>query len=420
VISSELCKHRVPSNSWPSPSFQEQQLASRRLVFQRDRVVFICQKNYGGWSEDVVFEDTMEGIPGDSHDNEDNKAGDNHDGDEDSSDEDGSDEDDSDEDENDSDETRNNDDVTVNVDRSNINDYTDLIMNYSGLSLSYESDRYHAFAGMNRYFKEELLADLCHGIPDSLFDWFLVWVPSSGVLARRDTCPSWSWSGWNGSISVRVMHTFQHKISVIRQQIRRRTWIIWYQRKAHDSEECLLVWSPLQESHDLSPTNFYGGPIQSHFSFDCTQTVPTRRTLDNAPTYLEDSHSPSPGSGFLQFWTVSVYFKLEISANVSYERGTQGHKRVGIFGRDGRELSSILIDPKWAEANVPRIHEFILLCEGQDKPFSFAGRTGWSYIIMLLEWRGDWAERVSLGIIRKDDLFQALGQGPVWKEIILG
>ena len=47
---------------------------------------------------------------------------------------------------------------------------------------------------------------------------------------------------------------------------------------------------------------------------------------------------------------------------------------------------------------------------------------GWKYRVMLIDWRGggQWAERVAIGAIEKEDLQEGLGTRPVWKEIILG
>lgn len=39
---------------------------------------------------------------------------------------------------------------------------------------------------------------------------------------------------------------------------------------------------------------------------------------------------------------------------------------------------------------------------------------------MLIEWHDEWAQRVSVGSIEKHDVGEGLGQGPVWKEILLG
>ncbi|KJA18229.1 hypothetical protein HYPSUDRAFT_205487 [Hypholoma sublateritium FD-334 SS-4] len=86
----------------------------------------------------------------------------------------------------------------------------------------------------------------------------------------------------------------------------------------------------------------------------------------DAPIYIEDTHYPHPGSGFLQFWTISVMFNLEEAANAImeiYQKRNRvfGHSYASIFGRDGQELGFIMVDPDWFTANVPGHHEFIVL-----------------------------------------------------------
>ena len=96
---------------------------------------------------------------------------------------------------------------------------------------------------------------------------------------------------------------------------------------------------------------------------------------------------------------------------------------MGIFGRDRRELGVVFVEPEWGEANRKKKHEFILLCEGRDvraENGRFDDEPGWRYKVMLIEWHGEWAERVAVGSIGKEDLDQALGDGAVWKEIVLG
>jgi hypothetical protein len=359
-------------------SFQEQQFTKRSLVFLGGQVTYRC-KGADQWREDVFFEDRYskyEEVPSR------NRGGD------------------------------------------DIGQFEGLIGSYSGLSLGFESDIYNAFAGMIRYFKSELKANLCHGIPDAYFDWFLLWQPLA-PQTRREHTPSWSWSGWTGKSWSHVWDWYSRSISRIRKALRTRTWIIWYQRKAHDSKECMLVWTPKKrKSPSSSPRNFYGSHVRPRFPFDCTQTLPTRRTLVGAPTYFEDTYNPSPGSGFLQFWTVSITFKLDKPTSEDTTTGPiNSCSRVGVFGRDGREVGVVFVNLDWAEGNIPKDHEFILLCEGRDKRAEngrFDEEEGWMYKMMLIEWRGDWAERVSVGSIKKQDLDQALGSGPAWKEIILG
>jgi hypothetical protein len=223
-------------------------------------------------------------------------------------------------------------------------------------------------------------------------------------------------------MSSEVWRLYGRSIPATQKAIKEHTWIFWYQRKAHESEECTLVWNPQNASPHSSPTEFYGDRLQKRFQFDCSQTIPTPRTLVGAPKYLEDTYNPSPGSGFLQFWTVSVMFRIDTPTRDVRVRFLQEERLprlvpFGIYGRDERDLGLVHLDPKWAENNVPKTHEFILLCEARVEDDNYEGL---KYRMMLLEWHGDWAERVSLGWIEKEDLYQALGQGPVWKEIILG
>jgi hypothetical protein len=359
-------------------SFQEQQFTKRSLLFLGGQVTYRC-RGAEQWREDVFFEDRFSGyeeVPARNRDGDD------------------------------------------------IGSFEGLIQSYSSLSLGFESDIYNAFAGITRYFNSELKVNLCHGIPDAYFDWFLLWHPMDPQTRRQHT-PSWSWSGWIGESWPHMWDWYNRSITRIRKALPKRTWIIWYQRKAHDDEECMLVWTPKKRpSSSSGPMNFYGGDVRPRFPFDCTQTLPTRRTLIGAPKYFEDTFNPSPGSGFLQFWTVSIMFRLEKSTSEDTVPGPVNTcSRVGVFGRDGRELGVVLVNPDWNEVNVPKDHEFILLCEGRDvraEGDRFDKKEGWKYKMMLIEWHGDWAERVSISSIEKQDLDQALGTGPVWKEIILG
>src|SRR5205823_5351256 len=127
-----------------------------------------------------------------------------------------------------------------------------------------------------------------------------------------------------------------------------------------DSEEVNRVWTPEEYSSSSNPTNFYGSDVSSRFPFDCTTTLPTPRTLDaNAPNYVEDSYNPSPGSGFLQFWTVSLMLKLdkptvEMGPDPTDLRHMARTSPFGVFGRNGRELGIVYVDTDWATVNVPK------------------------------------------------------------------
>lgn len=330
-----------------------------------------------------------------------------------------------------------------------VGDFEGLIQTYSGRILSYENDIYSAFAGVSRQIMFRLDTDLCHGMPTVYFDWFLLWGALSDQV-RRVTAPSWSWAGWIGGSFPRIWDWYNRSIQRIKKAVRRRTWIIWYQRNSHESTDCKLLVRHIEDEDTDRPSalkankNFYGSRVRRRFDIDCSQRAPTKVMLKGLrpPTYTEDILSNHKGSGFLQFWTVSLTLRLAEPTS-SEENLGPAHKRhrLGIFGRSGRELGTVSVHLPWLESNplLPQEKEFILLCEGRDKRAEggrFDDEDGWKYMAMLIEWRGEngataamgsidggepmYAERVALGSIGKEDLKEALGDGLVWKEIILG
>ncbi|RYP08309.1 hypothetical protein DL765_008851 [Monosporascus sp. GIB2] len=310
-----------------------------------------------------------------------------------------------------------------------IGEFEGLIQDYSGRVLSYGTDVYSAFAGVARQLSLRMNTNLVHGIPARYFDWFLLWGPLDDQV-RRLNAPSWSWAGWVGGCFPRVWDWYNRSIRRIDKAIQQRTWIIWYQRRGHDSTSCELVFK-----HDRGPQgasekiNFYGARVRRRFDTDCSQTEPTQRKLGiedtRPPTYSEDVLSQDPGSGFLQFWTVSISLRLAEPTSTEDDVGPKhNRRRLGIFGRNGQELGTISVHSWWLEKNaIPQVREFILICEGRDKRAEHGkidNEEGWRYMVMLLEWHGEYAERVALGSIGKEDLKEGLGDGIHWKEIVLG
>ncbi|KAI1118378.1 HET-domain-containing protein [Nemania sp. NC0429] len=381
-------------------TYQETCFARRQLVFAGGQVVFIC-KYAGNWSEDRVVEDAelvsaemLEGGGGGAWDGDDD-----------------------------------------------IRSYEGPVQNYSSRTLSFQSDVYAAFAGVSQRMRDLLRTDLCHGIPPRYFDWCLLWDPMNAQQTRRRGTPSWSWSGWEGGgVFPHIWDWYSPKLRDIRNALRSRTWIIWHHRVAHDSVECRLVWNWDAGDGDgdgdgdaregKKKKNFYGGEIRSRFaSVDCSRTRPTERILTGAPAYHPDLLCDTPASGFLQFWTISVRFRLDKPvASSSSSSGDEmaagwlrGQTRLGIFGDGGRQLGSIHVLDTWLAKNpVPLVGEFIILCEARDEradDYDYDGEPGWKYKVMLLEWHGEYAERVAVGSINRGDEREG---SPVWKEIILG
>jgi hypothetical protein len=110
------------------------------------------------------------------------------------------------------------------MDPNDIGQFEALLSAYSGLSLKFHTDIYHAFAGITRYFKIDLEANLYHGIPDRFFDWFLLWKPQD-AQTRRDYAPSWSWSGWDGASRSGFSEWYKRDLEHIRRAQRKLSGI---------------------------------------------------------------------------------------------------------------------------------------------------------------------------------------------------
>ncbi|VUC26761.1 unnamed protein product [Clonostachys rosea] len=306
------------------------------------------------------------------------------------------------------------------------------IQNYSGLQLTKSSDVYNAFAGVARQIRRQLECDMCHGLPVKYFDWLLLWEPLKHEQTRRDGAPSWSWSGWHGGVFPRMWDWYTRDMRAIRKALRRRTWIIWYHRHDHDNSECTLV----HEHGRTAPgvvRNFYGERLRKRFPFDCSQTEPTSRTLAptaagtvGPPEYFADVISSRPYSGFLQFWTVWAMFEIaETKTPWPGKGGPPPGKQMGIFGKSGDELGIIMVPTAWLKENpTPCKREFLLLCEArdvraEDKDMDTDDHE-WRYRVMLLEPKEGYYERVTIGSIGRGDEADSFGDGPCWKEFILG
>ncbi|ERS98113.1 uncharacterized protein SPSK_05947 [Sporothrix schenckii 1099-18] len=396
-----------------------------------------------------------------------------------------------------------NDDDNSDDDDDDLNDIgtmEEFMNSYSERQLSFGADLYHAFAGMARQLVVQYNTDLCHGLPTRFFDWHLLWDGGSHTHHVRclggggDTRgPSWSWSGWTGGrIFAHIWDWYTRDIGMVDEAIGTRTWIVWYHRVAHDSTECVPLVRHMQGSAGSDgeeesgsgsgpaapyhACNLYGSATQTDRRFsglDCVQTQPTPMQLSAAyPTYVSDTLSENPGSGFLQFWTVSVLLTIDDPDNVQRSETEPDmldgqHRRLGVFGKSGTQLGTVVVEPDWLASQeaangggtLPQTREFILLCEARDERAPGNGNpdrhtAGWRFKTMMLEWvtlGGDetqdsytykrwaqgqinaqvegtdsdsasaaYAERVSLSSIGFDALDEALGDGPKWKEVILG
>lgn len=210
--------------------------------------------------------------------------------------------------------------------------------------MTYDSDIYEAFAGIARYIKQELKTNLLHGIPEKHFDWFLLWT-NLKPLERREFAPSWSWSGWIGGSWPHMWDWYNPSMSKIRRAQRKRTWMAWYERFAHESIECKRIWiydRPANEGRRKLEKRL----VRYGFDLDCDRTDPTSRQLSDAPKYYKDilNSNPEPASGFLQFWIASVNLRLDSPVIKAKDNGSKNIcSLVAMLGKSGHELGIVFV-----------------------------------------------------------------------------
>ncbi|KAI7787584.1 HET-domain-containing protein [Diaporthe eres] len=74
------------------------------------------------------------------------------------------------------------------------------VAEYSGRSITDPSDKLPAFTGMTNFLVRPYGAPFFFGLPAPLFDMGLLWRAAVQCERGESTQPSWSWSGWTGSV----------------------------------------------------------------------------------------------------------------------------------------------------------------------------------------------------------------------------
>ena len=87
--------------------------------------------------------------------------------------------------------------------------YQELVINFNRRALTYPEDVVDAFSGVTTPLSAIFLGGFLYGMPTMFFDVALLWMASSKLerrILRRKAgseanLPSWSWMGWQGSIT---------------------------------------------------------------------------------------------------------------------------------------------------------------------------------------------------------------------------
>jgi hypothetical protein len=118
---------------------------------------------------------------------------------------------------------------------------------YTSRNLTHDKDIGHAFAGIQANLATSMAnTRFWYGLPASAFDWALLWsATDTGMEARREGFPTWSWM----SLKKRVLLPVDHWSEFDQKWLRERTWINWY--VVHD--DCIVpIWDPKRDQTVLN------------------------------------------------------------------------------------------------------------------------------------------------------------------------
>ena len=80
--------------------------------------------------------------------------------------------------------------------------YDRLLEQYSGRELSYDSDMINAFSALLEKFQQQSHTGTLWGLPAAALPWTMLWEEESYCNRRIPEFPSWSWAGWQGTLSI--------------------------------------------------------------------------------------------------------------------------------------------------------------------------------------------------------------------------
>lgn len=286
-----------------------------------------------------------------------------------------------------------------------------LLNKYTTRELKLPTDYVFAMAGVCRRLADYAHCNLLFGIPVPVFDWFLLFYPNKNGLRRRDSFPSWAWSGWYGQIY------YNYGSGNITKWSTSSTWITWY--KKEPSGELSTVWDKAQ-GHASRANELFG-----HIC-DVTQTEPSTKS---AGEQAERQYT------VLQFWTISANFARR---KIDQEEGEQLMWSYGLYWTpttyeliDGNGMSCgfVTLDDPTSTDEDEKSAEFILLSLSAEKSQAAAspnatnqaaantgGRFFW---VLMIGWAEGVAERKGIGKIHRKAIASAPVPGVSWKEIVL-
>ncbi|KAH8585749.1 heterokaryon incompatibility protein-domain-containing protein [Bisporella sp. PMI_857] len=339
--------------------------------------------------------------------------------------------------------------------------YFQAVQEYTLRNLTFTSDKLNAFRGVENVLNQVLKTGSIAGLPGCIFDITLLWQPN-GRSSRNVEFPSWSWAGWTSSVhwagdtldlaSYGYFATPEQERLHLTNWLRERTWIEWYRYTPEGG--IVPVWVvPSGLHNDDSHIGYDPAAVTKADLYgrkDKTDPIISRyRTMSDAKApLLTKLAKVAPEILALGFHTLLAQFQIRASdaylryGSIDKPWDSNGRVVFLLQNKKSQPCGYVLLDDIWTtKYSMDKPYDFLMLSEAnyscqwrrphEDHPYKkyYGFGPDWEeFYVMMVEWKtligidGDEmkaAERVGLGRVLKESIWDSCGNVPIWTEIVL-
>lgn len=259
--------------------------------------------------------------------------------------------------------------------RETFDTYTDAVRDYSRREISRAEDTLDAFYGVLKALRgpDESLTDpdfleWSHGLPGQHFGKAILWLrdpeaPPSAVLRRKlGLCniPSWSWAAWSST----------HAYLPVPKYVEHLYRPLFYFEINHSVDPNRIIGVPLTVFVESMPPDWSRTPDRIYSQGEATVDIPSENMVE------------------LCIWTSLRQCKLD---KYRLEEGRNSYDKnwyhLKTANTEERHLGSVYIDTPVADDSL--YDAIIIGCQLRYSQYMA--------VVILIEWRGDYAERVAGG-----------------------
>ncbi|KAI5928313.1 heterokaryon incompatibility protein-domain-containing protein [Camillea tinctor] len=92
--------------------------------------------------------------------------------------------------------------------------YVGALTEYTKRAITDPTDKIKAFDGILQLLQRPFKGPFFFGLPASMFDVGLLWVPIGRCVRRKGDFPSWSWAGWDGVVQYDYLEGFSSPTNI--------------------------------------------------------------------------------------------------------------------------------------------------------------------------------------------------------------